>query len=62
MEKRKTATSVRFEDDNLLKKISLMAESNKRSKGKQIEFILEKYVKDYEKENGTINISEKSNS
>ena len=44
--------------ETLLDKIKYIAEENKRSANKEIEFILEKYVKKYEAENGTINRSE----
>lgn len=42
----------------LLDKIKYIAEENKRSANKEIEFILEKYVKKYEQENGVINRTE----
>ena len=38
----------------LLDKIKYIAEENKRSANKEIEFILEQYVKKYEQENGKI--------
>lgn len=41
--------------ETLLDKIKYIAEENKRSANKEIEYILEQYVKKYEKENGTIN-------
>ena len=42
----------------LLDKIKYIAEENKRSANKEIEYILEQYVKKYERENGTINHTE----
>ena len=62
MEKRKTATSIRFVDDDLLKKLNIIAEVSKRTRTKEIEFILSTFVESYEKENGPIDISEKSKS
>lgn len=43
--------------ETLLDKIKFIAEENKRSANKEIEYILEQYVKKYEQENGTINRS-----
>ncbi len=40
--------------ENLLDKIKHIAEVNKRSANKEIEFVLEQYVKKYESENGQI--------
>ena len=40
--------------EELLDKIKYIAEENKRSANKEIEFVLEQYVKKYEKENGKI--------
>lgn len=40
--------------EELLEKIKYIAEENKRSANKEIEYILELYVKKYEKENGKI--------
>ncbi|MBQ3004381.1 MAG: Arc family DNA-binding protein [Clostridia bacterium] len=43
--------------ENLLDKIKYLAEANKRSANKEIEFILENYIKEFEKANGEIQIS-----
>lgn len=40
--------------EELLEKVKVIAASNKRSANKEIEFILENAVKDYEKLNGEI--------
>ena len=40
--------------EELLDKIKFIAATNKRSANKEIEFILEQAVKDFEKENGDI--------
>ncbi len=47
--------SLRVSED-LLDKVKYIAENNKRSANKEIEFALEQYVKTFESENGKINI------
>lgn len=47
--------SLRVSED-LLDKVKYIAENNKRSANKEIEFALEQYVKKFEIENGEINI------
>lgn len=42
--------------ETLLEKVKKIAAENKRSANKEIEFVLEQYVADYEKQNGEINI------
>ena len=42
--------------EELMGKIKYIANKNKRSANKEIEFILEEAVKNYEKENGEIKI------
>lgn len=44
--------------DELLAKIKAIANINKRSANKEIEFVLECYVKDFEKKHGKIEIEE----
>ena len=43
--------------ENLREKIKFIANQNKRSSNKEIEFILENYVNEYEKNNGQIIIT-----
>ena len=43
--------------ENLRDKIKFIANQNKRSTNKEIEFILENYVDEYEKNHGTIIIT-----
>ncbi len=43
--------------EELLEKIKFIAAMNKRSANKEIEFILENAVKDYEKNNGEISLN-----
>lgn len=40
--------------EELHEKLKYIARENKRSENKEIEFVLEQYVKKYEKENGKI--------
>lgn len=42
--------------EELMEKVKYIATKNKRSANKEIEFILEEAVKNYEKENGEIKI------
>lgn len=50
--------TLRLEEDNF-KKVKAIADSSKRSIAMQIEFIIESFIKDYEKVNGKIEIQEK---
>ena len=49
-----TPFSLRISED-LLEKVKSIAKEKKRSMNKEVEFVLEKYVKTYEKDNGSIN-------
>ena len=42
-------------------KLTIIAKQEDRSKNKQIEYILKKYIQQYEKENGTIDIDSEDN-
>ena len=53
----KIQTGIRFEPD-LLYKITVVAKQNKRSLNAQLEFLAQNCVKDYEKENGEIQVDE----
>lgn len=44
--------------DELDYKIKIIAKNEQRSKNKQIEYILQEYVKEYEEKNGEIEIEE----
>lgn len=52
----KIQTGIRFEPE-LLYKITFVAKQNKRSLNAQLEFLASECVKDFEKENGEIPIS-----
>ena len=53
----KIQTGIRFEPE-LLYKITQVAKANKRSLNAQLEFLAEQQVKEYERENGEIEIDE----
>lgn len=53
----KIQTGIRFEPE-LLYKISQVAKHNKRSLNAQLEFLAQNCVKEYEEENGEIEIDE----
>lgn len=42
--------------ENMLEKIKIIAEKNKRSANKEIEFALEKYIYEYEKDHGEVEL------
>jgi Ribbon-helix-helix protein, copG family. len=43
-------------DDELLKKIKAIAQLSKRSTSMQIEYAVEKFIQDYEKVNGSLDV------
>jgi len=47
--------TLRLQDENF-DKIKYIAEKSKRSIAMQIEFVIEEYIKEYEKEKGTIKL------
>ena len=53
----KIQTGIRFEPE-LLYKISYVAKQNKRSLNAQLEFLAQKCVDNFEKENGSIAVSD----
>ena len=55
MTNKKIQTGIRFEFD-LLDKITYIAKQNKRSFNAQMEYLAEQCVKEYEKENGPIQL------
>lgn len=52
----KKVFTLRMQPENV-EKIKILAEKNKRSTAKQIEFIVERYITDYEETNGQISIN-----
>jgi hypothetical protein len=53
----KRVFTLRLQEENF-DKIKIIAEKNKRSIAMQIEFLIEQYIEEYEKKNGTIRINE----
>lgn len=53
------AYSLRIDDD-LMKKVKMIAEKEDRPVSKQLERIIRKYIEQYEQENGRINSAELS--
>jgi len=51
--------SLRISED-LIEKIKRIAEINKRSANKELEFVIETYVKQYEKQHGQIKLPEEN--
>lgn len=51
----KIQTGLRLDAD-ILSKVKVIAKRNKRSLNSQIEFVVQEYVREYEKENGVIEI------
>jgi len=51
-------TGFRIEDEMILKKLSIIADENKRSRNKEVEYALGQYVEQYEKLNGKIIIDQ----
>lgn len=61
MGKNKTkVTGFRIEDENILKKLSITAKENHRTRNKEVEHALKKYIDEYEKEHGEIKLPEEN--
>lgn len=54
-------TGFRITDETILKKMDIIAKANKRSRNQEVEWALDKYVKEYESQNGSINIQKTLN-
>ena len=50
-------TGFRIEDETILEKLNIIAQNNCRSRNKEVEYALKKYVNDYENKNGNIKVS-----
>ncbi|MCL1859152.1 MAG: hypothetical protein FWF92_07945 [Oscillospiraceae bacterium] len=55
MNKNKIKTNMKI-DENVLKKIAVIAKFNNRSLNAQLEHLIKKRINEYEKQNGAINI------
>lgn len=56
----KKTFTLRLEDENF-EKIRFISSKNKRSIANQIEYLVEQYISEYEKENGLIDIIKDKN-
>lgn len=45
-------------DEELIVKLSVIAAEHSRTRNKEIEYVLKKYVKEYEENNGTIEVKQ----
>lgn len=54
---RTKVTGFRIEDTTILEKLAIIANENCRTRNKEVEYALKKYVKDWEKENKTIELN-----
>ena len=54
-------TGFRISDETILEKLDIIAKNNKRSRNQEVEWALDKYVKEYELQNGSINIQKTLN-
>lgn len=52
-----TTTTVRLSDKDILRKLDVIAERNCRTRNRQVEYILQEFVDEFEKENGKIIIT-----
>lgn len=51
-------TGFRIEDEKVLIKLNIIAKRNCRTRNKEVEYALKKYVNDYEQQNGQIELEE----
>lgn len=49
-------TGFRIEDSSILEKLSIIANENCRTRNKEVEYALKKYVNDWENKNGEIKV------
>lgn len=49
-------TGFRIKDTEILDKLTIIAKENCRDRNKEVEYALKKYVEDYEKGHGKINV------
>lgn len=54
-------TGFRIYDENILLKLDVIADNNMRNRNQEVNYILQKYVTDYEAEHGEIIISHTEN-
>lgn len=53
-------TSFRFSDQTIIAKLDKISKANKRNRNQQVEWVLDKYIREYEAENGKIELDEEA--
>lgn len=53
-------TGFRFSDETLITKLDFIAKANKRNRNQQVEWVLDKYIREYEAEYGKIELDEEA--
>ena len=55
-----TQTSFRFSDQTIIAKLDVISKVNKRNRNQQVEWVLDKYIREYEAEHGKIELDEEA--
>lgn len=55
-----TQTSFRFSDQTIIAKLDKISKANKRNRNQQVEWVLDKYIREYEAEYGKIELDEEA--
>lgn len=53
-------TSFRFSDQTIIAKLDKISKANKRNRNQQVEWVLDKYIREYEAEHGKIELDEEA--
>ena len=53
-------TGFRFSDESIIEKLDVIAKANKRNRNQQAEWVLDKYIREYEAEHGKIELDEEA--
>lgn len=53
-------TGFRFTDETIVLKLDVIAKANKRNRNQQTEWVLDKYIREYEAEHGKIELDEEA--
>lgn len=53
-------TSFRFSDESIIAKYDVIAKANKRNRNQQVEWVLDRYIREYEAEHGKIELDEEA--
>ena len=53
-------TGFRFTDESIIAKLDVIAKANKRNRNQQTEWVLDKYIREYEAEHGKIELDEEA--